>query len=117
MTPQNKLPVMVCALLLASPVFGEEIPREQMEPLMEECQRQRQEHIAPLREEAIEHCVTDRRQDRETCERRNRNYGERTHGGTQAGLFWQLPACEKAVAAERYFRMNPGRNIFAYEGP
>jgi hypothetical protein len=27
-------------------------------------------------------------------------------------MFWGLPECEKAVGAERYFRMNPGRQVY-----
>lgn len=93
----------------------EEITRDGVVELMEECQRQRQEHIAPLREQAIEDCVTRRRRDREYCESYNRTFGnERTRpdGTTIAGLFWYLPVCEKAVAAERYFRMNPSSRSY-----
>ena len=79
---------------------------------MNECQRQRAENIAPLREQAIEDCVNNRRRDREFCENHNRNFGERRAGGTLPGMFWNLPVCEQAVAAERYFRMNPRRNTF-----
>lgn len=96
-------------------VFSEEITREGAQALLEECQRQREENIAPLREQAIEHCVENRRQDRETCERRNRNYGQRTQGGTQPGLFWHLPDCERAIEADRFFRMNPRRDVYTFE--
>ena len=106
---------LAIALLLSGRAYAEDIARGDVDALMAECQTQRQANIAPLREEAIEHCIENRRNDREYCERYNRNYGERTQGGTQRGLFWHLPACEKAVAAERYFRMNPGRQLFTYE--
>ena len=116
MTILKKMPTLLFGLMLVPRAFAQEVSADEAVALMEECQRQRQENIAPLREEAIETCMTERGDDRETCERRNRNYGERTHGGRQAGLFWDLPACEKAVAAERYFRMNPGQKTFTYEG-
>jgi hypothetical protein len=90
--------------------IDEEITREGAVELMEECQRQRQEHIAPLREQAIEDCVTRRRRDRKYCESYNRTFGnksQRADGTVISGMFWYLPVCEKAVAAERYFRMNP----------
>ena len=74
--------------------------------------RQRQEQIAPHKEKAIEDCITKRRRDRDYCESYNRNYGQRTAGGTSAGMFWGLPVCEEAVAAEKYFRMNPGKKTY-----
>ena len=95
--------------------LSEEITREGAEALLEECQRQREENIAPLREQAIENCVNNQRQDRETCERRNRNYGQRTQGGTQPGLFWHLPDCERWFEADRFFRMNPRRDVYTFE--
>jgi hypothetical protein len=27
-------------------------------------------------------------------------------------MFWYLPVCEKAVAAQRYFRMNPSSGSY-----
>jgi len=91
--------------------FAEEITRDGVEQLLQECQHQRQQHIAPLKEQAIEDCV-NQRGDREFCERFNRNFGERRAGGTQQGMFWGLPECEAWWAAQRYFRMNPGRQTY-----
>lgn len=94
---------------------GEEITRDGALELMEECQKQREENIAPLREQAIEDCVTNRGRDREHCESFNRTFGNarpRAGGGMVPGMFWGLPVCEKAVAAERYFRMNPSRRVY-----
>ena len=96
---------------------GKEITHDGASELMEECQKQREENIAPLREQAIEDCVTRRGRDREHCESYNRTFGnERRRGdGTMiSGLFWYLPVCEKAVAAERYFRMNPSSRSYSF---
>ena len=101
-----------CLLASGALLAAEEIHRDELDAWMEECQRQREENIAPLREEAIENCVTNQRRDREACERHNANFGERRQGGTMPGLFWHLPVCEQAVAADRYFRMNPRRDTF-----
>jgi hypothetical protein len=91
------------------------ISRDDASELMEECQRQREESIAPLREQAIEDCVTNRRRDREYCESFNRTFGNarpRANGTMIPGMFWDLPVCEKAIAAERYFKMNPSRHVY-----
>jgi hypothetical protein len=96
----------------------EEITRDGAVELMEECQKQRQEQIAPLREDAIEDCVTRRGRDREYCESYNRTFGNeryRPDGTFIAGMFWYLPVCEKAVAAERYFRMNPSSRSYNWQ--
>jgi hypothetical protein len=94
-----------------------EVNREGAEALMAHCQRQRAQHIAPLKEQAIEDCLARNMQDREACEHRHRNFGERQQGGQQAGMFWDLPDCQQATAAERYFRMYPGRNTFELPEP
>ena len=100
------------ALLLAGSGFAEEITRKAAEELMVECQRQRHEQIAPYKEKAIQDCITKRRRDRAYCESYNKNYGERTAGGTRGGMFWGLPVCQQAKAAEKYFRMNPGQKVY-----
>ena len=116
MSTTNTLAACLTACSLA--VFGPlcqagDIDRAGAETLMAECQRQRAEHIAPLKEQAIEDCVARSLKDREACERHNQNYGERTRGGTQGGMFWDLPVCQDAVAAEKYFKMNPRSNSFS----
>jgi len=102
-------------IILSGTVFAEEITRDGALELMEECQKQREENIAPLRDQAIEDCVTKQRRDREHYERFNRTFGNarpRAGGGMIRGMFWELPVCEQAVAAERYFRMNPSRRVY-----
>ena len=100
----------LATLILSGAVLAEKITRDGAVELMEECQKQREENIAPLREQAIEDCVTKQRRDREYCESFNRTFGDarsRAGGGVIPGMFWELPVCEEAVAAEKYFRLNP----------
>ena len=109
--------ILVAIITVALSVFAtaKEITREDASELMVECQKQREENIAPLREQAIEDCVTKQRRDREYCERFNRTFGNarpRAGGGMIRGMFWELPVCEQAVSAEQYFRMNPSRRVY-----
>ena len=109
--------VFVAIITVALSVFAaaQEITREDASELMVECQKQREENIAPLRDQAIEDCVTKQRRDREYCETFNRTFGNarpRAGGGMIPGMFWGLPVCEQAVAAEKYFRMNPSRRVY-----
>ena len=109
-------------ILLASTVLtfsgitiAEEITQESAEELMQECLKQREKNIAPLREESIEECVAKRGRDREYCENFNRPFGESRAipgRGMQIGMFWELPVCDKALKAERYFKMNPGSKVY-----
>ena len=113
----KKLSILYGLILLSSSglVFAEEITRDEALELMEECQKQREENIAPLREQAIEDCVTKQRRDREYCERFNRTFGNarpRGNGSMIPGLFWDLPVCQTADAANRYFRANPSRHVY-----
>ena len=110
--------VAIIAIALSGFVAAREITREDASELMVECQKQREDNIAPLREQAIEDCVTKQRRDRDYCESFNRTFGNarpRAGGGMIPGMFWELPICQDAFAAERFFRMNPGRQ--AYELP
>jgi hypothetical protein len=100
--------------MLSGQGAAEEITRQEAEALMSECQSQRQQHIAPQKEKAIDDCINKQRRDKEYCERFNRNFGQRAAGGTRRGLFWGLPVCEKAVEAERYFLMNPRMNTYSF---
>ena len=110
--------ILVAIITIVLSVFAaaKEITRDDASELMEECQKQREENIAPLREQAIEDCVTKQRRDREYCESFNRTFGNarpRGNGTMIPGMFWDLPVCETAVAAERYFRMNPSRRVYS----
>ena len=110
----HEVPVMkqMLSILLLSLVsvaaYSQPINREQAAQLMSQCQQERARNIAPLKEQAIEDCVNRRVSDRETCERRNRNFGERSNVGAATGMFWDLPVCQQALEAEQFFKRNPG---------
>ena len=82
--------------------------------LMQKCQSERERNIAPLKEQAIDDCVNKKRKDQDYCERYYRNYGVGNARGTQPGMFWGLPVCEKAVTAQKYFKMNPGKQVYSH---
>ena len=106
---------LLCAItLMVFSTFGHavEISRQQAEALMLNCQLQREQQIKPLRQQAIEDCITAQTGDREQCERRHRAFGARPASGKEPGLFWELPLCEIAIAAERFFKTNPGREVY-----
>jgi hypothetical protein len=103
----------------ASSALGEQgtatnITRQGAEALMSECETERQKNITPLKEEAIDDCINKQGKDKAHCDRFYRNFGERTVGGTRRGLFWELPVCQRAVEAQKYFRMNPGANTYSF---
>ena len=106
--------VVTLTILVTGSVFAKDITRDDAAALMEECQRQREEHIAPLRNQAIEDCVNQGKE-RDYCERFNRTFGNarpRGKGTMIPGKFWDLPVCKDAAAAENYFRMNPSSRNF-----
>ncbi|MEH6590950.1 MAG: hypothetical protein V7746_11860 [Halioglobus sp.] len=105
----------IATIVLSTAVFADKITPDGAVELMGECQAQREESIAPLREQAITDCVANKGRDQAYCESYNRTFGNarpRAGGGMIPGMFWDLPVCEKAVAAERYFRMNPGSRSY-----
>ncbi len=117
---ESKLQLLFAALLLMLSVTStaREISREEAIDLMEDCQEKREEKIAPLREEAIQACISDDRGDREYCERYNSTFGNAVAlpgGGAYPGLFWDLPVCVQAVEAEKYFKLNPGKSTYQLE--
>ena len=106
--------VVAVTILVTEAVFAKEITRDSAAELMQECQRQREENIAPLRNQAIEDCV-NKGKERDYCERFNRTFGNARPSGSGAMIpwkFWDLPVCQDAVAAEKYFKMNPGSRSF-----
>ena len=107
--------VLLLVFLLTCPlVTAQPITREQSERLMAQCHAEREEKLAPLREQAVQNCLNRNMSDRETCERRNENYGNRRNNGSP-GLFWDLPSCEQGMRAERFFRQNPRAQEY-YDG-
>jgi hypothetical protein len=67
-----------------------------------ECEQEREERMAPLREQEIEDCVKSR-SSREDCERKYSDFGSSGRtvtGGYRARMYDQLPACIAAREAE-----------------
>jgi hypothetical protein len=100
-------------VLFSSLGLCEDITRQQAAELMQECRAQRQQNIAPLKQQAIDDCVNKQLLVEETCERFNRNFGERSPTGNMRAMFWDLPVCEQAVAADNYFKKYPGRQVYS----
>jgi hypothetical protein len=114
---KNKIIMLfsVAGALLAVSALAREITAEQVPALMEECQHQRQLEIAPMKAQAIDDCINVKGKDRDYCERYYATFGQgsSTASGTRrAGMSWNLPVCQDALAAQRYFRMNPSRTSF-----
>jgi hypothetical protein len=99
-------------LLFSLNLQAADITRDQAGELLQACQSQRHEKIAPLKAREIDNCVSQQGKQQDYCERFNKNYGERTASGTQRGLFWDLPACQQAVKVEQYFKKYPGRTVY-----
>lgn len=111
----GSLSTLLLACALALPAMAVEVHRDDVDDMMEACQRERQRNLAPQREQAVERCVERRVQSREECERRNRDYGEarrNANGQHMPGLFWDLPLCQQAESARRYFSANPGAQTY-----
>ena len=103
----------IALVLISSHGLCEDITRQRASELMGECQSQRQQRIEPLRRDAIDDCINKQRKDPEYCERFNRNFGERTATGNRQGMFWDIPVCQQALAADHYFKRNPGRQVYS----
>lgn len=100
-------------VIFSSHGLCEDITRPQAIELMEECRSQRQLNIEPLRKQAIDDCINRQLRDQEYCERFHRNFGERSPTGNVPAMFWDLPVCEQAVAADNYFKKYPGRQVYS----
>ena len=96
------------------PAAAQEIARDEVATVMANCQRQRESMIAPLRDEAVDRCVSVEGLDPITCERRYRNFGERNSGETPEGIGWDLATCQRAEGAEQHFSKNPDSDSYAY---
>ena len=81
----------------------DDIARQQQE-LDAICEAEREKRIAPMREEAIEECVTVQGKDRDYCTRFYRDFGERA--GDRPAFFYDLPEC---VAAFEFKKNNSRR--------
>lgn len=93
----NKVPrcLMTLALIAGPPAFSQ---AASLEELRQRCEEAREEKIAPLREAAIEECVSARRstRTRADCERIYAGFGQgggTVDGGARPGMFIDLPEC------------------------
>lgn len=67
-----------------------------------QCEKEREEKLAPLREQEIENCINNRNS-REDCERKFRDFGNSGRTATghfRARMFDDLPSCVAAQEAE-----------------
>lgn len=114
----RKIAVLTGAFpLFPAYVFSEEISRDGAMALMDSCRAEREVLIAPESEAEIKGCIERRRKSPDYCKRFYRDYGERrtlANGNTAPGKYWDIPTCEKAYAAEQYFRRNPRMQVFSY---
>lgn len=90
------------ALTVNSQAFGEDVSLEEMG---QRCQEARERNIAPLRQAAIEECVSRRRtlRTREDCERMYEGFGQgggTVNSGFRAGMFIDLPECVEYFEAQ-----------------
>jgi len=90
------------------------VTRADAKAMLEDCQAQRTEEIAPLKAEQIQSCVAEGSMDKPACETFYAGYGDvRFAGGIATpGMFWELPVCQDALAAEKYFKKNPGKDTW-----
>jgi len=101
--------LFMCGLVI--PVIGEASSIQELE---RQCEAARERLIAPMRQEAIDQCITDRtsgrsgsrssRDAREHCERFYVDFGQ--GGTTQSGgfrqrMFHDIPECQELYEAER----------------
>ncbi len=67
-----------------------------------QCENERQEQLAPLREKEIDDCV-NKKNSREDCEAKFRDFGNASRtasGGSRLRMFDDLPSCVAAREAE-----------------
>ncbi len=110
------MPLLLAGVLGAAGAGAETITRDQLSTLLADCNRARQEKLTVAQDAQIKACV-ERGWQLDYCEHRYEHYGERIERPNTTnvvGLFWDLPICEKAIAAERYFAIHPAKQTFEY---
>jgi nanoRNase/pAp phosphatase (c-di-AMP/oligoRNAs hydrolase) len=85
-----------------------------LELLEQQCEKAREAKIAPLREAAIERCISARRSSRSpaACERIYADFGQgggTVDGGFRAPMFIDLPPCVAYFDARDQQRRNSSR--------
>jgi hypothetical protein len=89
--------------ILISPALANESREEKQAKLDAACETARQQKLAPIRQQVIDECVTNKElPNRVECEQFYADYGERT--GRKAALFYDLPECVTA------FNFNQGNS-------
>jgi len=97
----------IFSFFLVSSAIAQE---QSLQQLQQRCDQAREEKIAPLRQEAIEECLTSnprRRNVEEYCERFYSDFGQ--GGRTESGhfrqpMFHDLPECQEFHEAEAQSR-------------
>ncbi len=113
----SRVVVFAAALMISADSAAERVARGQLSGLLADCDKARQSRLEPIRREKIAACQ-ERGKQKSYCEHRYQDYGERGFriaSDNVIGLFWDLPICEKAIAAERYFARNPRAQEFDYQ--
>ena len=97
---------LLLALLISTHGFADVVAE-----LDAECERQREEKIAPLRQAEIEKCLTQRNK-RDYCERYWADYGEghrAINGNWIPRMFNDLPVCQEAIRERNRSRRHQRR--------
>jgi len=85
------------------------VTQEEVEKLRQQCETAREKHLAPLRKDAIEECISQKVKTPEECKQFYADFGE--SGITQGGSFRQrrfhnIPECQPYYEAEKKLHMN-----------
>ena len=101
----------LCLLTLSALAAGPSMLRADasLDELRQRCQAARESKIAPLREKAIQECMSTQRSSRtrEDCERLNEGFGE--GAGSRPGMFIDLPECVEYFDAQDRQRTDRSR--------
>ena len=95
-------PILLSVILASGAAFGGDASLEQ---LRQRCEAAREVKLAPLREQAIEECVSRPRstRTRAQCEEFYRDFGQgggTVGGGFRAPMFIDVPECQEYFAEQ-----------------
>jgi len=105
--------ITMCVFLIAVNTYARHISKETVQELKAKCEAARQDQIAPLREQAIQECITKKTKSPEQCRRYYRDFGEAhwigagEYGHFQSGMFYDLPECQESFNAEKHLKLYP----------
>ena len=95
--------------LSVTPVQASHLSEAEVVTLEQACEVARERKLQPEKAALLQQCLAERELDRAVCEQRAGEYGERTTGAIRRlGKYYDLPECEKAYAARKHYRLNPG---------